>query len=269
MAYVKNGTLDNLFLGVAQQIEGGVPELLHHMFGFLGRKTDFFVGGQEDLFFKQQLLLSKFKEAQEIYKQKSSEKVPMPKPKKHDQTIEEILPKEKKLEEKLKPSIEKSDKGKLLPNHLNGSTLEDYSWGQILNEVEIIIPPKNNQKTMRSKDVIVNFEKKKLLVQIKGETPLIDGNLQDEIKIEDCCWTLEDGNMIRITLEKENKMSWWSRLLTSHEEIDTQKIVPADSKMDDLDDETRSTVEKMMYDQKQKQLGKPTSDEEKKHELLQ
>ncbi|KAF7124226.1 hypothetical protein RHSIM_Rhsim12G0007900 [Rhododendron simsii] len=166
------------------------------------------------------------------------------------------------------PSSETSIKSFKAPNKGNGLDMDTYSWGQSLQEVTINVTVPVGTK---SRFVVYELKKNHLKVGLKGQPPIIDmlvtsnqivylqGELFQSVKVEDCFWSLEDQKSISILLTKQNQMDWWKCLVKGDPEIDTQKVEPETSKLSDLDLETRSTVEKMMFDQRQKSMGLPTT----------
>jgi hypothetical protein len=115
-------------------------------------------------------------------------------------------------------------------------------------------------KGIKSKQLNIQILKKKLVVGLKGHDAIIDGELCKEVKLDDSTWLIGivcrtewsywriyvDGDEVHIHLEKVNQMQWWENVITTHPKIDTTKIQPENSKLSDLDGETRSVVEKMM-----------------------
>ncbi len=144
--------------------------------------------------------------------------------------------------------------------------LQRYRWVQTLQEVDVHI---RIPQGIKSKQLAVEFKSKHLKVGVKGQPPLIDGELHAKVKPDDCAWTLDsETGKLSLTIAKFNNMDWWSRLIVGEPEINTRKINPENSKLDDLDGETRGMVEKMMFDTRQKSQGLPTSDELQKQEML-
>ena len=278
------------------------------MFSFLRRKTDFFSGASSEkiqesvmnAIKKQQVIADREKEEakrKKVEEEKRKEKLRLEKEKKdkeaaaakakaagEDDVLElgpdgtfdsknDSLPKppsvknsepEKVQDNKEKTGDEEEEDSTPAPLG-NGGMTEKYSWTQTLSEVtqNIFLPA-----GIKSKMLDVDIKNTSLKVKIKGQSDiLIDGTFHKRIIVDDSIWTVEDGNLV-LNLQKENKMEWWKCVLNGDPEINTQKVVPENSKLNDLDAETRQTVEKMMFDQRQKAMGLPTSEEQQKQDML-
>ena len=119
----------------------------------------------------------------------------------------------------------------------------------------------------------IKFTQTTLRLGVKGQEPIIDGEWYKAIKTDDTLWSIEklkDGTRyVQFNLTKKDGMQWWDGVIKGDPTIDTSGVNPENSKLSDLDGETRATVEKMMFDQQQKQKGLPTSDEMDKRNKLQ
>ncbi|XP_009614645.1 protein BOBBER 2-like [Nicotiana tabacum] len=178
---------------------------------------------------------------------------------------ENSSPSTPKEEENSFSTPKEEENKKLKPNKSNGLDMENYSWGQSLQEVTINVPIPFGTK---SRFIIVEIKNTTLKVGLKGQPLIINGEFFKAVKVDECYWSLEDQKEISILLTKQNKSDWWKCLLKGGLEIDTQKVEPEPSKLSDLDTETRAAVEKMMFDQRQKQMGLPTSEEITNQDML-
>lgn len=293
---------DGVLMNIAQQA-GSIDGILDSFFGFLQRKTDFFTGGQDEAS-AEAMVLKYYKKhwkvgqkrrmenqeknriADEERKRRADEKkntdneeYARQQAAASEATAVEVTDEEAakiKAEKEKSKSRNDADEGekkegeeeeetKEPPPMGNGGKTDKYTWTQTLSSMEIFVPVKPGVK---AKQIVCDIGGESLKVGINGEPLILDGKLHAKVKPDDCMWTLVDNKIVQITIEKFDAMKWWSCVMQGDATIDTKKIVPENSKLSDLDGETRMTVEKMMYDQRQKALGKPSSDQEKQHDLL-
>uniref|UniRef100_A0A0D3FAE3 CS domain-containing protein n=1 Tax=Oryza barthii TaxID=65489 RepID=A0A0D3FAE3_9ORYZ len=127
------------------------------------------------------------------------------------------------------------------PNAGNGLDLEKYSWTQERPEVTITIPvPQGTKSSLVTYEIMKNH----LKVGLKGCSFIIDGELFEPVKVNDCLWTIEDGNTLSILLTKENQKEWWTSVIKGDPELD-----PRDMKVPELRDcdvEAKETIVRIL-----------------------
>jgi len=299
---------DGMLLTVAQQC-GSIENILDTYFDFLLRKTDFFIGAQDEAAPRKLVLASfekhwkmagkkreeekaksaaadaerakrrKEQEAKdakewaaaqakkaELEKQKAEAKIQEVTDEEAEKIKKEKTAGKDTADEEAKASEEKEEEDDTPAPEGNGGQTDKYRWTQTLDALEVFVPIPPGT---RAKQITCDIGIDTLKVGIKGQELILNGKMHSKVKPDDSMWTLLDGKTVQISMEKLDGMKWWESVMEGDEKINTRKIVPENSKLSDLDGETRMTVEKMMYDQRQKAAGKPTSDQEKQHDLLQ
>jgi hypothetical protein len=149
-----------------------------------------------------------------------------------------------------------NDEGKQIPVG-NGGVTPNYWWTQTLYETTIYVDVPQGTK---GKDIKCDISKTGLKLGLKGAKELlIDGELPENIRADDSTWSVESNKQIVIVLDKVVQ-TWWKSVVKGDPEIDTQKV-DSTMRVDEYDAETQGAIRKIMFDQRQKAQGLPTSDE--------
>ena len=300
------GRYDDLFGAILQQ-EGKMEPFFDHVFNFLFRRTDFYITmkaptdrmgfspGRAEMIvrdaFKKYETSAKARElrAQQSAKQKnithtsnSDKKNPAQDSVQETQREERAtsVPVEKTI---LPPknittdtaSSEYSQKcsavteeGPLtdIGDTYNGGVTDTHRWSQNLTEVDVLVDLPVNTKP---KDVTVVITNTHLRVSVntadQQRVILIEGDLPYKVLTDSSIWMVESG-VIHVSLEKA-KERMWGCVFEGEKEIDLTKV---DSTKDisDLDPESQAAVNRVIFDQHQKNQGKPQSHEIETYSLL-
>ncbi|CAE7100973.1 unnamed protein product, partial [Rhizoctonia solani] len=106
-----------------------------------------------------------------------TEDVPQPtEPETKEKSYDEMTPEEREVADAKLKAKEAAEQATL-----------PYQWKQELGDVDMVVPlPKGT----RARDLAVKIAKKKLSAGLKGKEPILEGELCQEIKMEESTWTV-------------------------------------------------------------------------------
>lgn len=144
----------------------------------------------------------------------------------------------------------------------NGGICDKYIWTQSILDITMEIPL---PYPCRGSDLNVHINFTFLKVECRDKT-ILEGEFYERVTREDCMWNIEDKVKLIVSLQKQ-KECWWESVLKGDPTIDTTKVESI-KKIEDYDSATQSHIRKIVYDESQKAMGKPTSDEQRKRDFL-
>jgi len=131
---------------------------------------------------------------------------------------------------------------------INGDQLDEYSWGQTLDEIHVLIRPEG-EEDVKLKDVSVDINHDRVEVCHKG-TIILKKHFKYNIKVDESIWELEEKQCIHLTLHKEHAtraetepgFEWWPTPFEGDKEIDTS-LCKAGMSLSDLPEKQRHKIQ--------------------------
>ncbi|GLE01324.1 hypothetical protein PINS_up010154 [Pythium insidiosum] len=288
------GRHDELLLSLAQQ-HSSIESLLDSFFDFLHRKTDFYVVSADpvsrrmgfrpgdaqrkvwsvlEAFGKYPLRDVDAEAPVASRSTASSSSSSSPRKVSISETQEKKKEKEKKEKAPMQQTqapVKLTDKGKQLPIG-NGGITDKYTWTQTLEDVTVLVPVPEGTS---AKQIECDIRPQRLRVAVRSSSThsinnpsvvLLDGEFPEKIRADESLWSLENGHTLQLSLEKI-RQTWWASVLRGDAEIDTSEV-DSTRAIGEYDAATQGAIRKAMFDQQQRQLGLPTSEELATQELL-
>lgn len=136
----------------------------------------------------------------------------------------------------------------------------NYTWEQNFDDLTITV--KNYSENDAKNDLTVTIRHKNVIVKL-NDNVILNKTLVNAVKEDEIVWYIDNKELV-IELIKE-KNSWWDGCFEGDEKVDAEELAKNNPVgMDGLDKEARMMVEKMMYEQQNKE----TKEEEMKRRIM-
>jgi hypothetical protein len=270
-----SGAFDDLFAQAASRA-GGIDGLFDAFFGFLHRKTDFYIqydmetmqkhrpsqgfpiGRQRDI-----IMRSFEKFPLQNYKPPQEKKPKAPASSASERSGVTATQSSSQSKETIRADTSSSIEASIRQNKAscaidataiqvpigNGGVGPNYYWNQTLKDttVYVMVPFE-----CRGKDVKCTIKPRSISLKAK-DTMLLEGSFEDPVRTDECMWTIQlaDGlPQIVLSLEK-TRGTWWKYVVEGHPQIDTTKV-DSTQRIGEYDEATQATIRKLLAENQDK-----------------